>query len=77
MNGAGNDTLYGGGTADLLKGGIDNDDLRGSHGYNRLIAGDGRDTLFGGARKDILQGAADDGAAMFSFSMPSGTAPGG
>ena len=52
----GNDTLYGQGGDDKLKGGDGNDILYGEDGNDKLKGGNGRDTLYGGNGNDKLKG---------------------
>jgi len=53
--GAGNDSLGGGGGADVLTGGAGNDTLSGNAGTDLLFGGIGNDTLTGGAGADTFQ----------------------
>ena len=62
---AGNDTLTGGGAADLIYGGDDNDDLTGGGGADSLDAGAGDDTLEGNGGNDALEGG--DGNDRYVF----------
>ncbi|WP_139315108.1 calcium-binding protein [Mongoliimonas terrestris] len=50
--GAGDDTLYGSGKADVLEGGDDDDTLYGGGGHDHLEGGFGIDTYFGGTGND-------------------------
>src|SRR5262249_20476064 len=59
--GAGNDTISGSGTANVLNGGAGNDTLAGFGGADTLIGGEGNDVLAGGAGNDTIDaGAGDD-----------------
>jgi Ca2+-binding RTX toxin-like protein len=51
---AGNDTISGGGGADVIVGGTGNDKISGNSGRDILIGGDGTDSLSGGNDDDIL-----------------------
>ena len=53
VGGAGNDSILGNGTANLLQGGSGNDNLNGSSGDDSLDGGTGSDTLEGGLGTDI------------------------
>lgn len=55
---AGNDTITGGGDADLLFGGDGNDSLTGGGGADSLSGDAGDDRLFGGAGVDTIEGGA-------------------
>jgi Ca2+-binding RTX toxin-like protein len=57
---AGNDTIYGGGLADILRGGIGDDQLYGNDGADVLDGGAGDDILNGGGGADVLDGGAGD-----------------
>jgi hypothetical protein len=52
----GNDTLWGGLGADILRGGDGQDHLFGRGGHDLLLGGDGQDTLVGGQDGDTLDG---------------------
>jgi Ca2+-binding RTX toxin-like protein len=52
-----NDTLNGGGEANMIFGGNGDDTLNGNGGIDLLCGGNGNDTLNGGAGDDILNGA--------------------
>jgi Ca2+-binding RTX toxin-like protein len=56
--GAGNDTLAGGGGADVVVGGAGDDSLQAVAGDDVLLGGEGSDTLRGGAGADRLDGGA-------------------
>ena len=58
---AGNDSLGGGGAADVLAGGAGDDRLFGGAGDDDLIGGSGADALTGGAGNDRLHGGGDAG----------------
>ncbi|MFM7278581.1 MAG: calcium-binding protein [Microcystis aeruginosa] len=58
FGGAGDDSLTGDNSANLLDGGTDNDTLNGGQGNDTLIGGDGNDTLDGGQGNDSLIGGA-------------------
>ena len=60
IGGAGNDTLNGGGGADLVYGGDGTDVLVGRGGEDFMVGGLGVDTLEGGAEADKLYGNAGD-----------------
>ncbi len=57
---AGLDTIYGGGLADWIDGGLDDDRLFGEAGNDRLLGGTGADYLDGGAGDDTMDGGADN-----------------
>ena len=56
--GSGDDTLVGGGAANVLDGGAGNDLVRGSNGNDSVFGGDGTDTLDGGDGNDSITGGA-------------------
>jgi len=70
--GAGNDTLTGNGSANVLGGGAGNDTLTGNGGNDTLLGGLGNDTLNGGAGSDTASYAGETDA-MF-VSLAGGTA---
>src|SRR5262245_43848008 len=59
---AGNNTLLGQGSNDLLNGGAGNDNLDADGGNDALYGGAGGDNLTGGDGNDYLDGGADDDA---------------
>jgi Ca2+-binding RTX toxin-like protein len=59
---AGDHSLAGAGLADVLLGGIGNDNLRGLAGNDLLAGRDGNDVLAGGAGNDLLDGGAGNDA---------------
>jgi PKD repeat protein len=69
--GAGNDTIKGGGTGDLLIGGDGSDIITGGQGRDILIGGTGADQLFGNQADDVLIAGStvhdNDSAALASI----------
>ncbi|MCA3163978.1 MAG: hypothetical protein ING17_05880, partial [Burkholderiales bacterium] len=57
---AGLDTIYGGGLADWIDGGLDDDRLFGEAGNDTLLGGAGADYFDGGAGDDTMNGGADN-----------------
>ncbi|MCA2934906.1 MAG: hypothetical protein IM445_09120, partial [Microcystis sp. M015S1] len=57
---AGLDTIYGGGLADWIDGGVDDDRLFGEAGNDTLLGGAGADYFDGGAGDDTMNGGADN-----------------
>jgi len=66
----GNDTISGGGGADIVDGGRGNDTLSGGGASDHLIGGAGSDTLTGGSGNDLLTGGG--GADVYVFAPGSG-----
>ncbi|WP_234891436.1 calcium-binding protein [Sinorhizobium meliloti] len=65
---AGNDTLTGGGLADVMMG-FDGDDLLNGNGGNDILYGyDGKDTIIGGAGQDQIDGGTGSDTASYSTS---------
>jgi Ca2+-binding RTX toxin-like protein len=58
--GNGNDTVTGGGLADLIDGGNGQDSLLGGNGKDSLFGGNGQDSLDGGAGNDLLDGGSSN-----------------
>ena len=67
FGGFGNDTITGGGGADVLEGEAGDDSLAGGAGRDILVGGDGTDKLDGGADDDILMPG--DFINNYSFSV--------
>ena len=67
FGGFGNDTITGGGGADVLEGEAGDDSLVGGAGRDILVGGDGTDKLDGGADDDILMPG--DFINNYSFSV--------
>ncbi|MCA1904108.1 MAG: 5'-nucleotidase C-terminal domain-containing protein [Cyanobacteria bacterium KgW148] len=81
---AGNDTLTGGNTAQLIRGLDGNDRITGGPGNDRINGNGGNDTIFGGAGADFLFGGKGDdvlnggeGADVLSGDLGNDTLTGG
>lgn len=66
---AGDDVLFGAGSADALRGYGGNDQLFGGGGHDRLLGDAGRDRLQGDAGNDRLEGGADTDTAVYAGSV--------
>jgi serralysin len=56
LGGDGKDTIYAGGSLDIVRAGKGNDVIRGGAGEQDLFGDDGNDTISGGAGNDVLHG---------------------
>src|SRR5262249_1879697 len=75
--GTGNDTIIGGGGADMLDGGAGNDSLSGGAGLNLLHGGAGADTIVGGAGIDTADYSGSAAAVTINLNLLTGQVSGG
>jgi T1SS-143 domain-containing protein len=69
LGSAGNDTITGNGSANLLDGNSGNDSMSGGAGADTLLGGAGNDTLEGGSGADSLDGGANTDTLSYATSV--------